>query len=70
MQLKKHNFKTPPERKPKWLRKGIALLAAVATLATGGVVASTAYADGGAPGQRRTAFLDWESSDGRCLYVS
>ena len=47
MQLKKHNFKTPPERKPKWLRKGIALLAAVATLATGGVVASTAYADGG-----------------------
>ena len=47
MQLKKHNSKTPPERKPKWLRKGIALLAAVATLATGGVVASTAYADGG-----------------------
>lgn len=47
MQLKKHNFKTPPERKPKWLRKGIALLAAIATLATGGVVASTAYAGGG-----------------------
>lgn len=47
MQLKKHNSKTPPERKPKWLRKGIALLAAVATLATGGVVASTAYAGGG-----------------------
>lgn len=46
MQLKKHNSKTPPERKPKWLRKGIALLAAVATLATGGVVASTAYAEG------------------------
>ena len=47
MQLKKHNSKTPPERKPKWLRKGIALLAAVATLATGGIVASTAYAGGG-----------------------
>lgn len=51
MQLKKHNFKTPPERKPKWLRKGIALLAAIATLATGGVVASTAYADGGGGNQ-------------------
>lgn len=47
MQLKKHNSKTPPERKPKWLGKGIALLAAIATLATGGVVASTAYAGGG-----------------------
>ena len=47
MQLKKHNSKTPPERKPKWLRKGIALLTAIATLATGGVVASTAYASGG-----------------------
>lgn len=46
MQLKKHNSKTPPEGKPKWLRKGIALLAAIATLATGGVVASTAYAEG------------------------
>lgn len=33
MQLKKHNSKTPPEGKPKWWRKGIALLAAVATLA-------------------------------------
>lgn len=44
MQLKKHNSKTPPKRKPKWLRKGIALLAAVATLATGGVMASTASA--------------------------
>ena len=51
MQLKKHNSKTPPERKPKWLRKGIALLAAVATLATGGVVASTAYAGGGGGSQ-------------------
>lgn len=45
MQFKKHNPKTPPERKPKWLRKGIAVLAAIATLATGGIVASTAYAD-------------------------
>ena len=47
MQLKKHNSKTPPERKPKWLRRGIALIAAIATLATGGIVASTAYAGGG-----------------------
>lgn len=51
MQLKKHNSKTPPERKPKRLRKGIALLAAIATLATGGVVASTAYAGGGGGSQ-------------------
>ena len=47
MQLKKHNSKTPPKSKPKWLRKGIALLAAIATLATGGIIASTAYAGGG-----------------------
>lgn len=47
MQLKKHNSKTPPEERPKWLRKGIALIAAIATLATGGIVASTAYAGGG-----------------------
>lgn len=45
--MKKHNSKTPPEERPKWLRRGIALLAAIATLATGGVVASTAYAGGG-----------------------
>lgn len=51
MQLKKHNSKTPPERKPKWLRKGIALLTAVATLATGGIIASTAYAGGGGGNQ-------------------
>lgn len=44
--MKKHNSKTPPEERPKWLRKGIALLAAIATLATGGIVASTAYAGG------------------------
>ena len=47
MQLKKHNSKTPPEERPKWLRRGIALIAAIATLATGGIVASTAYAGGG-----------------------
>ena len=46
MQLNKHNVETPPKGKPKWLRKGIALLAAIATLATGGIVASTAYAEG------------------------
>ena len=51
MQLKKHNSKTPPEGKPKWLRRGIALIAAIATLATGGVVASTAYAGGGGGNQ-------------------
>ena len=51
MQLKKHNSKTPPEGKPKWWRKGIALLAAIATLATGGIVASTAYAGGGGGSQ-------------------
>lgn len=46
MQFKKHNPKTPPERKSKWLRKGISILAAIATIATGGIVASTAYAEG------------------------
>lgn len=51
MQFTKHNVETPPERKPKWLRKGIALLAAIATLATGGIVASTAYAGGGGGSQ-------------------
>lgn len=50
MQFKKHNSKTPPERKSKWLRKGIAVLAAIATLATGGIVASTAYAEGDTEG--------------------
>lgn len=54
MQLKKHNSKTPPKRKPKWLRKGIALLAAVATLATGGVMASTASAADIGWGRRRS----------------
>lgn len=72
MQLKKHNSKTPPERKPKWLRKGIALLAAVATLATGGVVASTAYAGGGGGSQNAGGWVGggsiphvfWQYRDG------
>lgn len=73
MQLKKHNSKTPPEGKPKWWRKGIALLAAVAILATGGVVASTAYAGGGGgsqPGGGGNGGLDgkrrvfWQYRDG------
>lgn len=74
MQLKKHNSKTPPERKPKWLRKGIALLAAIATLATGGVVASTAYAGGdtggggvaggGPVGGSSPMHLEWVYKDG------
>lgn len=73
MQLKKHNSKTPPKRKPKWLRKGIALLAAVATLATGGIIASTAYAGGGGgsqPGGGGNGGLDgkrqvfWQYRDG------
>ena len=36
---KKHSKPTPPKEKPGWLRKGIASLAAFATLATGGLVA-------------------------------
>lgn len=36
---KKHSKSTPPKEKPGWLRKGIASLAAFATLATGGLVA-------------------------------
>ena len=72
MQLKKHNSKTPPERKPKWLRKGIALLAAVATLATGGIIASTAYAGGGGGSQNAGGWVGgggiphvfWQYRDG------
>lgn len=75
MQFTKHNVETPPERKPKWLRKGIALLAAIATLATGGVVASTAYAEGdtggggvsgGGPtgGSSGASHLEWTYKDG------
>ena len=36
---KKHNKPAPPKEKPGWLRRGIASLAAFATLATGGLVA-------------------------------
>lgn len=39
MQLNKHNVKTPPQSKPNWLRKTVAAIAALATLATGGLVA-------------------------------
>ena len=65
MQLKKHNSKTPPEGKPKWWRKGIALLAAVATLATGGVVASTAYAGGGGGSQNAGGWSGGGKNDSR-----
>lgn len=46
MQVNEHNVKTPPQSKPSWLRKTVAAIAALATLATGGLVASTAYAAG------------------------
>lgn len=36
---KEHSKPTPPKEKPGWLKKGIASLAAFATLATGGLVA-------------------------------
>lgn len=36
---KRHSKPTPPKEKPGWLRRGIASLAAFATLATGGLVA-------------------------------
>lgn len=36
---KEHSKPTPPREKPGWLKKGIASLAAFATLATGGLVA-------------------------------
>lgn len=36
---KEHSKPTPPREKPSWLKKGIASLAAFATLATGGLVA-------------------------------
>lgn len=51
MQLNKHNVETPPRSKPGWLRKTVAAVAALATLATGGLVASTAYAGGGGGSQ-------------------
>ena len=51
MQLNKHNVETPPRSKPGWLRKTVAAVAALATLATGGIIASTAYAGGGGGSQ-------------------
>lgn len=39
LKYKEHSKPTPPKGKPSWLRKGIASLAAFATLATGGLVA-------------------------------
>lgn len=39
LKYKEHNKPTPPKEKPGWLRRGIASLAAFATLATGGLVA-------------------------------
>lgn len=39
LKYKEHSKPTPPKEKPGWLRRGIASLAAFATLATGGLVA-------------------------------
>lgn len=39
LKYKEHSKPIPPKEKPGWLRKGIASLAAFATLATGGLVA-------------------------------
>lgn len=74
MQLNKHNVKTPPQSKPNWLRKTVAAIAALATLATGGLVASTAYAvgdtggggvaGGGPTGSGGSSHLEWAYKDG------
>lgn len=75
MQLNKHNVKTPPRSKPGWLRKTVAAIAVLATLATGGLVASTAYAGGdtggggvagGGPtgGTSGASHLEWTYKDG------
>lgn len=73
MQLNKHNVKTPPQSKPNWLRKTVAAIAALATLATGGLVASTAYAagdtggggvaGGGPTGSGGSSHLEWAYKD-------
>lgn len=39
LKYKEHSKPTPPKEKPSWLKRGIASLAAFATLATGGLVA-------------------------------
>lgn len=74
MQLNKHSVKTPPQSKPNWLRKTVAAIAALATLATGGLVASTAYAagdtggggvaGGGPTGGNGSSHLEWTYKDG------
>ena len=74
MQLNKHNVETPPQSKPNWLRKTVAAIAALATLATGGLVASTAYAagdtggggvaGGGPTGGVGSLHLEWTYKDG------
>lgn len=73
MQLNKHNVETPPRSKPSWLRKTVAAVAALATLATGGLVASTAYAEGdtgdggvsggGPVGGSSPMYLEWAYKD-------
>lgn len=73
MQLNKHNVETPPRSKPNWLRKTVAAIAALATLATGGLVASTAYAagdtggggvaGGGPTGSGGSSHLEWAYKD-------
>lgn len=73
MQLSKHNVETPPQSKPNWLRKTVAAIAALATLATGGLVASTAYAaddtggggvaGGGPTGSDGSSHLEWVYKD-------
>lgn len=72
MQLNKHNVETPPRSKPGWLRKTVAAVAALATLATGGLVASTAYAGGGGGSQNAGGWVGgggiphvfWQYRDG------
>lgn len=74
MQLNKHNVKTLPQSKPNWLRKTVAAVAVLATLATGGLVASTAYAGGdtggggvaggGPTGGDNSSHLEWAYKDG------
>lgn len=73
MQINRHNVETPPRSKPGWLRKTVAAVAALATLATGGLVASTAYAGGdtggggvaggGPVGSGGSSHLEWTYKD-------
>lgn len=75
LKYKEHSKPTPPKEKPGWLRRGIASLAAFATLATGGLVAvSSANAidnsgngviigGGGSTGIGPNAFVLWLKDD-------